>query len=774
MVLALAPRAEDDPADDPATDPPADAADAADEIDPDAPAAAPDEYVPAPIDPTDPRRAVREAIIQRLRCENIDPTECYIPDDPFAGEDLPEDVFDEDGKPLPITEAIIETLLADIRVQLELREAQRVADAGAELASAQLAELQFFGVEDHYLDPPTEYYTDPSHSISRSPALLLDQVDPADFDYPLVINDKVQRWMEYFLGRGRKHYVRYLGRKPRFEPMISAALAEAGLPQDLIYQAMIESGFNTHAYSWAKAAGVWQFIPGTGRHFGMRIDWWVDMRRDPAEATRGASEYMTYLYEMFDDWYLASAAYNAGEGKIQRAIKRYDTRDFWELCQGDYLKPETKNYVPKILAAAILGKYPERYGLTQEVTEWSEPLAYDIVTVGEATDIGLIAEITGATEEQIQDLNPALRQWCTPPGDTDFDVHIPPGAAEGFHERLAQIPPEERLTFKRYKVRSDDSLSKIASRHGVSVDSVVTMNNIRNRNRISVGQYLVIPVRAAPPKPRDIRHVVVTGDTLHKISNRYGVTIDELKDWNTLDSDTIALGTTLTIHLGGWAAVAVAASSSSVDADASADATTATTQEPPADAPASAASSDATADATPAPPAAAPASTAPTASTAPITHIVAAGDTLGAIALRYDTSVADIKAANSLTSDRIQIGQKLDIRAGAASTVRKITYRVQSGDTLWDIARAHGVSLADLKAWNGIGSRSIIHQGDRLEIHLGGGSGSAPAPARVHEVQSGETLWDIARAHGVSVGDLKKWNRLRGNTIRPGQKLIVR
>ena len=374
----------------------------------------------------------RQAIIDRLRCEGVDPEDCLIPEPVFGGETPAlaalSTAAPADALP-PIEDANLEQLLGAVSKVLAVAEEEKVGAAGAELAAMRYQELQFFGVTDHYVDPPYDYYTDPVQSVSRVPMLYLDQIDPRDFDIPLVVNERVQDWMVYFLTRGRKHYTKWLGRKVRYEPLITTQLAERGLPQDLIYQSMIESGFSPYAYSWAKAAGIWQFIPGTGRQYGMQIDWWVDQRRDPYVATTAALDYLEYLYGLFDNWLLASAAYNAGQGKIGRAIERYGTRDFFELCQGDYLKPETKDYVPKIMAAAILGKYPDRYGLTAEIPEILEPWEFETVNVPEATDMELIAELTGTNEEKLLEMNPALRRWCTPPGVDDFSVRIPVGSA---------------------------------------------------------------------------------------------------------------------------------------------------------------------------------------------------------------------------------------------------------------------------------------------------------------------------------------------------------
>ena len=708
---------------------------------------------------------------------------------------MPVAYVDPDGNPVPVNEATIELMLEVVGHSVRVDEAEMVADGGTELTDNRYTELQFFGVDDHFVDPPFEYYENPVKSITRAPMLYLDQIDPSDFDIPLVVNDRVQDWMVYFLTRGRKHFTKWLGRKQRYETLIVGTLAERDMPRDLIYQSMIESGFSPYAYSWAKAAGIWQFIPSTGRRFGMSIDWWVDQRRDPYVATVGALDYLEYLYGLFGDWHLASAAYNAGEGKIGRAIQRYETRDFWEICQGDYLKQETKDYVPKVIAAAILGKYAERYGLLEDVVEWHDPWEFEVVTVPEATDVGLIAEITGTTEEVILEMNPALRRWCTPPEHDAWDVRIPVGTAEGFHEALAAIPAADRLTFKRYQVRKGDTLSKIAARYGVSVSSVLKLNSIRNANRISVGLYLVIPVRADVKRSRDLVHIVERGDTLAKIAPRYGATVREIQEWNSLSGTTIQIGQQLKVQLatagtptateGTAVAAATPPAAASGDADASpgdAVADAADTPTPARDT--TNTNAEPTEEVAEAQPSRIEKRAAQRQSRAgrskpageSMVHSVAGGDTLSALASHYDVRVDDLMSWNSLGNHLIYVGQKLTVYPGPRSSTRKVAYRVKKGDTLWEIAQSHGVSVSDLKEWNGIGRRNTINIGQKLTIYSGGGSSSAPRRARTvtHDVSSGETLWAIARKYDVSVDALKKWNRLRSDTVYIGQSIKIK
>ena len=210
-----------------------------------------------------------------------------------------------------------------------------------------------------------------------------------EFDIPIVINAKVEQFIQYFQTTARKAFSNWLARSEKYIPFMRNHLKENGLPEDLVYMALIESGFNPYAYSRSKASGPWQFIYLTGKRYGLRSNWWIDERRDPEKSTIAAAKYLKDLYDMFECWYLAAAGYNAGEGKIATAMKRYRTEDFWELTKYRYLKQETKNYVPQMIAAALIAKDPERYGFVG--IEYQEPLRYDKVRVPEVTDLRLIA-----------------------------------------------------------------------------------------------------------------------------------------------------------------------------------------------------------------------------------------------------------------------------------------------------------------------------------------------------------------------------------------------
>jgi membrane-bound lytic murein transglycosylase D len=374
-----------------------------------------------------------------------------------------------------------------------------------------------------------------------------------DFDIPIVINGKVERFITYFQTRGRKVFTRWLARSGRYIPLLKELLREKGLPEDLVYLALIESGYNPRAYSRKQAMGLWQFRYHTGRRYGLKVDWWIDERRDPVKSTIAAARYLKDLYDRFECWYLAAAGYNAGEGKIQRAIKRYKTEDFWELTKYSYLKRETKNFIPKMIAAALMAKNPETYGFTD--IEYEEPIRFETVTVPDATDLRVIAKACESTYEELKRLNPELRRWCTPPKYPDYELKLPYGKKEIFLRNLAAIPPGKRITFRRHVVRSGETLSHIAIRYRTDIGAIMRMNRITSRHRIRVGRSLIIPVRGSGkagvrrgavavrgrrdllgPEERALIYTVRKGDTLWDISRSSGIDLEALCRWNGIQN----------------------------------------------------------------------------------------------------------------------------------------------------------------------------------------------------------------------------------------------
>jgi membrane-bound lytic murein transglycosylase D len=317
----------------------------------------------------------------------------------------------------------------------------------------------------------------------------------ADWDLPNLDHERVDYWVERFTTTQRGNFTRFLERSGRYVPMISAKLEERGMPQDLIYLAMIESGFNPTAYSPAAASGLWQFIRETGQRYGLDVNNAVDERNDPVKATDSALDYLTYLHNRFDSWYLAAAAYNTGENRVGR-IMREETGsekgteesyyDIWHR-----LPRETRDYVPLMVAAARISKEPAKYGFDSVVLE--APLAYEEVVVDPATPLSAIARAAGATLDDIRGLNPHFKMERTR-NDKRSVVRVPEGARTAFLVNWPQVRQQETITVSEYRIRQGDSLLAIARRHGVSVQELRRENQLRN-DRIIAGRTLRIPTR---------------------------------------------------------------------------------------------------------------------------------------------------------------------------------------------------------------------------------------------------------------------------------------
>jgi len=312
------------------------------------------------------------------------------------------------------------------------------------------------------------------------------------FDIPIVVNDNVEQCILLFQTTIRDKFITWLSRSGKYTPFMRNLLKEQGLPEDLVYMALIESGFDPYAYSRSKAVGPWQFIYQTGLRYGLRVNWWVDERRDPEKSTIAAAKYLRDLYEMFACWYLAAAGYNAGEYKIIRGMKRFRTEDFWALTKHRYLKPETKNYVPLMIAAALVAKDPEKYGFTG--IEYQEPLRYEKVRVPELTDLSYIAKACEISLEEIKDLNPELRRGVTPPNEPEYEVKIPFAKKDLFTKNFEAMQPLEKFQLKTHLVKKGETLKGIAKLYRVDLDPLLEINTLKKTSQIAKGMTLLIPI----------------------------------------------------------------------------------------------------------------------------------------------------------------------------------------------------------------------------------------------------------------------------------------
>ncbi|HEX8949957.1 MAG TPA: transglycosylase SLT domain-containing protein, partial [Dissulfurispiraceae bacterium] len=301
----------------------------------------------------------------------------------------------------------------------------------------------------------------------------------------------IGRNVDLFTDRIREKFSIWLERSSRYIEIMKDILREKQLPEELVFLPIIESGFNLNAYSRAKAVGPWQFIASTGKRYGLVIDWWRDERRDPVKSTQAAAEYLKDLYKMFGSWNLALAAYNAGEGKISKALKRSGADSYWDLLNTKQIKSETKEYVPQYIAATMIANTPEEYGFTN--LDYHEPLEYDEVTLHHPMDIEVIAKCAEATVKEIRELNPELRRWSTPLNVSKYTIRIPSGSKEIFEKHMTEIPVGELFTVGKYTARKGDTVKKIAKRTGVPVNAILAMNSMSGIERISAGEEVKIP-----------------------------------------------------------------------------------------------------------------------------------------------------------------------------------------------------------------------------------------------------------------------------------------
>jgi membrane-bound lytic murein transglycosylase D len=415
--------------------------------------------------------------------------------------------------------------------------------------------------EEPPLEPPALLGPEDLQAATETPpeeVAPLPEPDITKHDIPVVFNQRVQSVIQYLHTRKPDVIARAFERASRYLPMMREVFREKGLPEDLLNLAFIESAVNPRATSRMNAAGIWQFIPSTGRLYGMQTSLWVDERRDPEKSTRAAAEYLKHLYDLFEDWPLAIAAYNAGEGKVQAAMRRQRTQDFWKLR----LPRETRAYVPAFMAMTIISREPERYGFSPPPEEAPE---VETVSVEHATELPLLARAAEMTVEEIRDLNPELIRWATPPDPPGYTLRLPAGRREAFLEAIEKVPVEERVSWIRHQIRKGETPTHIAKRYGMHVQLVLEVNHLPKRHKLKPGATVLVPAAAVGSGAAYVsvgkersrrttrsstgRYTVRKGDTLWGISRAHAVSPDDLRRWNKLSPGAgIRPGQTLTIR----------------------------------------------------------------------------------------------------------------------------------------------------------------------------------------------------------------------------------
>ncbi|MBS1902517.1 MAG: LysM peptidoglycan-binding domain-containing protein [Bacteroidetes bacterium] len=572
-------------------------------------------------------------------------------------------------------------------------------------------------------------------------------MDLSHTQVPLVVNPIVEQSIAYFMsGNGRKFMEKWLGRSGRYFPMMKKIFKEVGTPEELIYLSMIESGLNPTVTSRAQAVGLWQFIEGTGALYGLKSNWWFDNKRDPVKETYAAARHLKDLYRAMGDWYLALSCYNCSMTRIKRCIAESQDTTFWGIR--DCLPRETQNYVPLYIACTLIAMDPSRYGFNNISQE--APMEFDTVRVNETVDLNAIAMAAGVTGNQIKDLNPELLQFSTPPPELcpagGYTLRVPVGTSQNFYKGYALLTADQKRPWITHTVGRGETLRSIAHNYGLTPQQLAEYNNMDQSERVRKGSRLRIPASVMSPG------AVSNSDNLAKNSTPAP---------QTAPADQPQ-------HQGGLTA--------------------------PAPAPTEAPKPVVTADNQSHPSAS---------STRTVYHRVRRGETMNSIASRYGVSVANLRSWNDLsTHHKLRKGERLTIEiknstpsdqpqrsvaettpSTKSSKKRWITYTIRRGDTMAKIADDFGVGLADVKKWNKKVIRHGVMSGQKLKIYTSenyassGADDAAPSvaqKARTHTVRPGETMTSIAKMYGTSVATLSEWNDGKtAESLQAGEKLKV-
>jgi membrane-bound lytic murein transglycosylase D len=608
---------------------------------------------------------------------------------------------------------------------------------------------------DQAFTPPPKEISSFRVSDPEPPQIIDKELDTV----PPEMQPKVEQWIAYFQGKGRPHMERYLSRSTRYIQLMKRIMRQNGLPEDLVYIALIESGFSSRATSRAAAVGYWQFIKGTGRRYGLEINSFVDERRDPVLSTQAAAEYFKGLYSIFGSWYLAMASYNVGENRVKREVMTHFTRDFWELARKRRFPKETVNYIPKFIAARWIAKDPEKYGFNE--IDFEKPQEFELVRVNRSVNLKLMAQKMNMEYEELKIINPKFRGEVAPLDRSQtLELRVPVGQVS-VATAAAQASFVDKVEFvadagetETYRVHNGDSLYTIAKKYHTTVSWLRDVNDLKAGKKLRIGMRLQVPDRSSgsreshrkqvaqaivKPAPKErssddneaamsnpevvtkkgIYYIVQPGDTLSAIADEYDSTIPELRRMNKLGKGSmIRAGMKLKVPKDEGLPASLEDGANVAAAKTSPDNLVAATSFT-----SPAATSSGTAEI--------------------LSHKVRAGENLTVIAKQYGVTVQQLREANNLKSkSKITAGMTLmiPVRAKPSSSVDSGSRRTPSG-SLKEIASA----------------RSRRH-----------------SSIKIHVVKRGESLTHIANRYQVSVNALKQKNQLDSESrLLVGAKLLI-